>query len=76
MWAYRIVITISFSHIPWLSARAYDTQHTPAHSLFPAMSSPAPPDHSGVVLLLWAVVAEVRYNVSSNYFMQRGQVAT
>jgi hypothetical protein len=32
--------------------------------------------HSNVALLLWAVVAEVRYNVSSNYFVQRGQVAT
>jgi hypothetical protein len=73
MWAYRIVITISFSHIPSLSARAYDT---PAHSLLSCYVIPGTPDPSSVALLLWAVVAEVRYNVSSNYFEQRGQVAT
>jgi hypothetical protein len=68
----RVVITISFSHTPSLSARAYNT---PAHSLS-GYVIPGTPEHSSVALLLWAVVAEVRYNVSSNYFMQRGQVAT
>jgi hypothetical protein len=69
----RVVITISFSHIPSLSARAYGT---PAHSLFSCYVIPSAPDHSSVALLLWAVVAEVRYNVSCNYFVQRGQVPT
>jgi len=50
--------------------------HRVATFPFFLLCHPGAPDHSSVALLLWAVVVEVRYNVSSNYFVQRGQVAT
>src|SRR5208283_1493792 len=60
----RVVITISFSHIPWVSARAYDT---PAHPLL-LLCHPRVTRGPRGPRLLWAVVAEVRYNVRQQLF--------